>query len=111
MCRLWCDRGRELDGPGGGGVSETNYLFEAVKNLPPEAKVELFRYLGMSLVWDPHDLDCAAPHIRGIQCNCVPPASMWRHPKDVEVFLGETWEERLAKAEDRQEEWKRRGLV
>lgn len=92
-------------------MSEPNYLFEAVKALPPEAKVELFKYLGMSRVGDSHDADCSAPHMGGIACQCVPPASTWQHPKDVEVFLGETWEERLKRAEARQAAWKERGLI
>jgi hypothetical protein len=33
---------------------------------------------------------------------------MWSHPKDVEVYLEETWEQRLAYVNLRQAAWKSR---
>jgi hypothetical protein len=80
-------------------VSQTNELFEAVKALPPEQKVRLFGFLGMLRVGDSHQPEC--PVSNSMDCNCVPPESTWTHPEDVEVYLEDTWEQRLAYAEKR----------
>jgi hypothetical protein len=76
-----------------------NELFETVKALSPEQKVRLFGFLGMHRMSDSHQPDC--PVGNGGRCNCVPPESMWTHPQDVEVYLEETWEQRLAYAKKR----------
>jgi len=75
-------------------------LFQAVKGLAAEEKVELFKSLGMSRVGEDHQPDCLKFH--GVDCNCIPPGSMWTHPKDVEVFLKETYADLCAEAERRQ---------
>lgn len=83
-------------------------LIEQARALPPEQKIELFEALGMRRVGDNHDPDCtgrntSAPH------NCVPPASTWGHPKDVEAYLREAWEDRLAAVTEQDQH--RRGRV
>lgn len=75
-------------------------LFQVVKALPAEEKVELFKSLGMSCVGENHQPDCL--QFYGGYCNCIPPASMWTHPKDVEVFLKETYDDLYAEAQRRQ---------
>lgn len=75
-------------------------LFQAVKALPAEEKVELFKSLGMSRIGEDHQPDCLQFH--GGDCNCIPPGSMWTHPKDVAVFLKETYDDLYAEAQRRQ---------
>lgn len=94
-----------------GAAPSKDELFAAVAALPPEDKVALFKHLGMSRVGDNHTYDCPGGPTTGLVCNCVPPASMWTHPKDVEVHLKETWKDLLALAEARQADWKKRGII
>jgi hypothetical protein len=89
-------------------VSETNKLFEAVKALPPEQKVRLFGFLGMHRIGGDHDPACPAD--RTFSCNCVPPESTWTHPQGVDVYLEDTWEDRLKVAQQRIKTWKARGM-
>jgi hypothetical protein len=75
-------------------------LFEAVKALPPEEKIELFKALRMSRIGEDHQPDCLCFH--GGDCGCIPPASMWTHPRDVAVYLKETDDDLRDQAEKRQ---------
>lgn len=86
-------------------------LFEAVRALSPEGKIDLFKHLGMSRVGDSHTNDCPGGPATGLVCQCVPPESMWRHPEDVRVHLKETWKDLLAAAEARQAMWKKQGII
>jgi hypothetical protein len=61
----------------------------------------------MRRVGDNHQPDCSSNNTAST-CICVPPESMWSHPKDVEVYLEETWEQRLAYVNLRQAAWKSR---
>jgi hypothetical protein len=54
--------------------------------------------MGFTPIGDDHDSDCMAPHGRGINCNCVPPATSWAPPNDVDVLRKETWDDRVALA-------------
>lgn len=76
-------------------------LLAEVKALSAEDKVVLFKGLGMSRIGDSHHPDCAARFSSGLRDNCVPEAATWTSPKDVEIHFGETWEERLAAAQER----------
>jgi hypothetical protein len=85
-------------------------LIAAIAALSPEEKIALFKGLGMSRVGDNHQPDCGPPAETGIRCNCVPPASSWSHPEDVEVFLKETWEDRLERAKKREAYYESKGI-
>jgi hypothetical protein len=74
-------------------------LLVQAKDLPPEVKVEMIKAMGFGAQGDDHQPDCPAQYTRGIRCNCVPPATVWTGPRDVAVFLKETWDERRALAE------------
>lgn len=76
-------------------------LIRQVKALPPEQKIRLFLALGMDRVGDSHDQSCPSLNTSS-PCNCVPPDSTWTHPKDVEIFLKEVWEDLLERAHERQ---------
>jgi hypothetical protein len=90
-------------------TDEASYNFEQlkalVKSLTGEQKVELVSAMGFQPVGDDHDADCVAPHARGIRCGCVPPATSWGQPRDVDEFRKETWEDRVALAN----QWSREG--
>jgi hypothetical protein len=93
-------------------------LIAEVKALGPADKVTLFKALGMSRVGSDHNSDCLAQGNSGIRCNCVPDAPMLTEPHDVVVFMKETWEDRLARAqerdrrrEEREQEYARRGVL
>jgi hypothetical protein len=68
------------------------------RRLPATRKVELLREMGFSPVAADHDGDCPAPHVPQTPCQCVPPATVWAQPGDVDELLGQTLQQRLAKA-------------
>lgn len=76
-------------------------LIAEVKALSPQDKVALFKGLGMSRVGDSHHPDCDARFDSGMRDNCVPDPAMWSSPEDVIEFFDETWEKRLAAAQER----------
>lgn len=76
-------------------------LLAEVKALSAEDKVALFKGLGMSRIGDNHHPDCLARNDSGMRDNCVPDPATWTSPKDVTEFFGETWEQRLAAAQER----------
>ena len=55
----------------------------------------------MSRVGDRHHPDCLARFDSGLRDNCVPDPAMWSSPEDVLRLFGETWEQRLAAAQER----------
>lgn len=68
-----------------------------VASLTGEQKVALVKAMGFRPMGDDHDHDCVRrTHGSGFRCNCVPPATTWGQPRDVDVFRKETWDERLA---------------
>lgn len=75
-------------------------LTEEIKGLSPQSKVELFHALGMRYVAYDHDPQCISTY--AVPCNCVTPEPTWSAPSDVVVHLKETWDDRLARAEERQ---------
>lgn len=96
------DRLEQLAGisrtPEAPAVVDNAVLFAQARNLPPALKVQLVEAMGFTPKGSAHDNDCPAPHMRGIRCNCVPPATVWSAPNDVDVHRKETWEDRLALA-------------
>lgn len=87
-------------------VSEPDELLEQAKSLPAEFKIKLLEAMGFTPMGDDHDDDCdRRKYGPGIRCNCVPPATWWNQPKDVDEFRRETWEHRLEKAR----QWSREG--
>ncbi|MER5754375.1 hypothetical protein [Streptomyces sp. NPDC002088] len=74
--------------------------------LLPEQKVALLEAMGFKPVGGDHDDDCVRrTHGSGFRCICVPPATMWSQPRDVEAYRKETWEDRRALAQ----QWSREG--
>jgi hypothetical protein len=71
-------------------------LLAQAKDLPPDVKVRLVEAMGFTPMGDDHDYDCIGGPGSGFRCNCVPPATVWNGPSDVDVFRKETWEDRLA---------------
>lgn len=80
-------------------------LLAHAKTLPPEVKIQLIKAMGFTAMGDDHDTDCVGRPGSGFVCNCVPPATWWTAPNDVDVHRKETWEDRLALAN----EWTRTG--
>jgi hypothetical protein len=77
--------------------------------LAPAEKLEALKLMGFTAFYEDHQPDCAAMFASGIRCNCVPPGTHWSAPKDVNVFLRETWTERRAFAQERNDRWERAG--
>jgi hypothetical protein len=75
-------------------------LIEQVRALPPERKVELLEAIGMRRTGYGHDFDCQGRNTSS-PCSCVETESTWTHPEGVEEYLGETWEARLERAQER----------
>lgn len=80
-------------------------LLAQAKTLPPEVKLQLIKAMGFIATGDDHDGECIGRPGSGYVCNCVPPATWWHAPNDVDVYRKETWEDRLALAN----EWTRKG--
>lgn len=78
------------------------------KAMPAETKVETIKAMGFIPMGDPHTRDCPTNYGTGFICTCVPDATVWAQPADVDAFRGETWEQRLAqsKARDRRRQEK-----
>lgn len=67
------------------------------KDWPPEEKVRLITAMGFTPTFDEHNADCPARmDPEGFICICVPSATFWVQPKDVDEFRHETWGERVA---------------
>lgn len=77
-------------------VREVDY-----KSMPAADKVAILLAMGFSPQHDAHTLDCPAAMDGGNRCNCVPDATVWVQPADVDEFRHETWAERLAYAKAR----------
>lgn len=76
------------------------------KSLTGEQKVHLVRAMGFSPIGSDHDGDCIRyTHGPGFICICVPPATTWSQPRDVDEYRKETWDDRKALAE----KWSREG--
>lgn len=74
------------------------------KNMDAAEKVRIIQAMGFTPTGDDHDSGCAKLVNRGYICNCVPPATWWMQPSDVDVLRHETYEERRAKADRRSRE-------
>jgi hypothetical protein len=99
---------RELIGAPAPVVQPTNMdeLLEQAKNLPADFKIKLITAMGFSPTGSDHQDDCIRyTHGTGFRCGCVPPATWWNSPKDVQEFRKETWDDQLAKAK----QWSREG--
>ena len=88
----------------------TEHTFDDLKTLATsltgEQKVQLLRAMGFSPMGSRHQDDCTRyTHGPGFICICVPPATVWTQPHDVDVFRKETWEDRKALAD----KWSREG--
>ena len=88
----------------------TEHTFDKLKTLATsltgEQKVELLKVMGFSPTGADHQDDCLHyTHGPGLICICVPPATLWGQPSDVDVFRKETWEDRKALAQ----QWAREG--
>jgi hypothetical protein len=71
-----------------------------------EQKVALVEAMGFTPMGSDHQDDCIRyTHGRGFRCNCVPPATVWNQPHDVNVYRKQTWEDRKALAH----QWSREG--
>jgi len=80
--------------------------------LPPEEKLRIVKVMGFTGLANPHTADCPAGYGSGYLCQCVPEPTLYQPPQDVLEYLGETWEDRLAKARERdQERHAREGAV
>lgn len=77
-----------------------------VKTLTGEQKVRLIRAMGFSPLGSAHDDSCIRyTHGPGFICICVPPATVWSQPDDVDKARKETWDDRRALAD----KWSREG--
>jgi hypothetical protein len=76
-------------------------LIAEVKALGAEDLISLFRALGMSRVGDSHTADCLSRQGSGLICDCVPDEPTWTQPKILTDHFGESWELRLAAAQER----------
>jgi hypothetical protein len=87
---------RELVGAPAPVVQPTNMdeLLEQAKSLPADFKIKLLEAMGFSPVGSDHTDDCPHNFDSGLICQCVPPATMWSQPSDVDEARGETWEQR-----------------
>lgn len=90
--------------PPSGAVAEISLGFGT--STPAELKVALVRAMGFTPMRDPHDYSCPQAMAddgeeeeeeTGYLCQCVPPATRWSQPQDVDELRGETWEQRAAK--------------
>lgn len=70
-------------------------------DLPAEFKVELITAMGFQPTGSDHQWDCGYQFDPGIRCNCIPPATVWSQPCDVDVLRGETMEQRRNDKRDR----------
>lgn len=61
-----------------------------------EEKVAALDAMGFTPLGSDHQPDCPYALDPGLRCNCVPPATVWAQPHDVDVLRGETWEQRKA---------------
>lgn len=86
-------------------VNSVDELLAQAKDLDPETKVKLVEAMGFVPMGSSHDDDCDSRFGGGIRCNCVPPATTWHGPTDVDVHRKETWDDRLALAH----KWSREG--
>jgi hypothetical protein len=73
-------------------------LLAQAKNLPAQLKVDALKAMGFNPVGSDHTAECPYVLDSGYVCNCVPPATMWAQPKDVDELRGETWEQRRERA-------------
>lgn len=80
--------------------TSTDQLLEQAKSLPAEFKIKLVEAMGFKPVGSAHAADCPAMLDSGNRHNCVPPATMWSAPRDVQEERGETWEQRLQRARE-----------
>lgn len=64
----------------------------------PEQKLAKLKEWGFVPFSDPHQPDCPRNLSSGYLCNCVPPAIMWTAPKEIQVFMKDTWEDRRKRA-------------
>jgi hypothetical protein len=71
------------------------------KNWPPEGKVALITAMGFSPIREDRHPDCPHSGSAGYPCSCVPDATVWSQPPDVDFLRHETWEERFARAQKR----------
>jgi hypothetical protein len=63
-------------------------------SLPAARKVAILTAMGFTPTGSSHQPDCPYTIDAGNKCNCVPPATMWAQPRDVDAHRGETYEER-----------------
>lgn len=104
------DYAKELEAREAALRSLTAESFEGLKaiadSLTGEQKVQLVRAMGFRPTGNAHQDDCPRwTHGAGFRCGCVPPATLWSQPRDVDVYRKETWNDRLALAE----QWSREG--
>lgn len=71
------------------------------KQMPATLKVRVIECMGFQPMRDLHQRDCPAALAKGFICNCVPDPTYWTPPSDVVQYKGETWEERLERAQER----------
>lgn len=79
-------------------VQREDLLLSTARNLSPRRKLEILVAMGFVRQGDNHQSDCPYVLDSGYLCKCVPPPSWWHAPTDVQVFMRETWEDRLEAA-------------
>lgn len=104
------DYAKELEAREEALRSLTAESFEGLKaiadSLTGEQKVQLVQAMGFRPTGSDHQDDCPRyTHGTGFRCCCVPPATSWSQPSDVNVYRKETWDDRLARAR----QWSREG--
>lgn len=76
----------------------TGGLVALAKDMPADRKVELIKAMGFQPIGSDHTADCPYAVDPGLICQCVPPATQWAQPRDVDELRGETWEQRREQA-------------
>lgn len=82
-------------------IDDWGDLLHRAQDFNAVQKIEIVKAMGFRPGGSDHQWDCGYQFDPGIRCNCVPPATTWSQPADVDVYLGETWEERRNDKRDR----------
>lgn len=59
------------------------------RTLSAERKVEIITAMGFTPLGESHQPDCPYAHDAGLRCNCIPPATVWGQPRDVDELRHE----------------------
>jgi hypothetical protein len=69
------------------------------RNWTAERKVELITAMDFTPIRDDHHPDCPHSDGAGYRCRCVPAATVWSQPPEVDFLRHETREERFVSAQ------------